>query len=158
MAEENKTQTDTRRFLTAAANQLHEAFIAASRVQSKRSFARIHGGAVLDLRRMRLEDGSMLAFRVALDCSEYRGRIGYTPFRKALTVLLGRLAERIRLRADVATYTNQETGAVLFWVPGVIQEEGRTNVLLLGFEQPEAGVAILRLQFVDPEQFRKREA
>jgi hypothetical protein len=141
------------RFFTGALNVLHAAFIKASRVQAKRHFARIQGGAVLDLARLRLEDGSELLFRVALDHSEFRGRLGFTAFRKALMMFLGRLSERIRLRGALNIYSNEETGSLLLNLPARLELEGKMNVLMLGIDKPEPGIITLRLQFLDPEQF-----
>lgn len=155
MAEDQTAGVDTRRFVTAAINLLHAAFIGTSRAQAKRRFARIHGGALLDLARLRLDERTELHFRVALDWSEFRGRIGFTPFRKALAQLLARLAERVRLRGDIAVYSEEASGAMLFYVPAVTEDEGRTNVLMLGLDTPEPGSVTLRLQFLDPQQFQR---
>jgi hypothetical protein len=149
---------EPQRFFTGALNVLHAAFIAASRAQAKRHFARVQGGGVLDLARLRLEDGAELQFRVALDQSEFRGKLGFTAFRKALMQLLGKLSERIRFKEALKIYSNAETGSLLLNLPAILTEDGRSNVLMLGVDRPEPGIVTLRLQFLDPEQFRQPDA
>lgn len=143
------------RFATLAVNVLHAAFIDASRAQAKRHFARVHGGSLLDVAKLKMEDGAEVQFRVALDHSQFRGRFGFTVFRKALEQLLARLVQRIRLKENLNLYTSKETGAVLFNVPSVVTAEGETNVFMLGVDKPETGVITVRLQFLDPAQFKQ---
>ena len=155
MTQSQTVSMEPQRFFTGALNVLHAAFIAASRAQAKRHFARVHGGAVLELARLRLEDGSELLFRVALDHSEFRGKLGFTAFRKALMQLLAKLSERIRFKEQLKVYSNAETGSLLLNLPAILSEDGRTNVMMLGVDKPEPGAVTLRLQFLDPEQFRQ---
>jgi len=157
MAENRTITMDTPRFVTGAINLLHAAFIKASRAQAKRHFARINGGAVLDLSRTKFEDGREVLFRVALDHSEFRGRMGFTVFRKALSQLLARLSEHVRMRIDIPVFTNEQNGDILFNVPAVLVEDGQSNVLMLGLDKPEGGTATLRLQFLDPKQFQRSD-
>ena len=98
MSDTQNVSMEPHRVVTAAVNLLHVAFIKASRAQAKRHFARVQGGGVLDLAKLRLEDRSELLFRVALDHGQYRGRLSFTAFRLALPQLLGRLAERVRMK------------------------------------------------------------
>ena len=151
---EKTVALDPQRFATVAVNVLHAAFIAASRAQAKRHFARVLGGGLLDVAKLKMEDGAEVQFRVGLDHSQFRGRFGFTLFRKALEHLLNRLAERIRFKEDLNIYTAEQTGAVLFNVPSVFTAEGETNVFVLGLDKPEPGAVTLRLQFLDPEQFK----
>lgn len=155
MSQSQSVSMETHRFFTGALNVLHAAFIKPSRVQAKRHFARVQGGAVLDLARLKLEDGSQLQFRVALDQREYRGKLGFTVFRKALMQLLGKLSERIRFKGELNVYSSEETGAMLLNLPAILNEDGRTNVMMLGLDKPEPGIVTLRLQFLDPDQFRQ---
>jgi hypothetical protein len=153
---EKSVSIEPQRFATLAVNALHAAFIDASRAQAKRHFARVHGGAVLDVARLKMEDGAEVQFRVALDHSQFRGRFGFTVFRKALEQLLHRLADRIRFKESLNLYTSSETGAVLFNVPSIIEAEGTTNVFMLGVDKPETGLVTVRLQFLDPAQFKQQ--
>jgi hypothetical protein len=158
MAESNTVTMETRRFVTASVNLLHAAFVKAPRAQAKRHFARVQGGGAIDLARLGVEGRGEVQFRVALDHSAFNGRFGFTVFRKMLQQLLARLAERVRLRLDIPVYSSEQTGELLFNVPAVLTEGGITNVLMLGVDKPEGGVATLRLQYLDPEQFRKPAA
>jgi hypothetical protein len=149
---------EPRQFFTGALNVLHAGFMAPSRVQAKRHFARVQGGAVLDLAQVQLEDGSELLFRVALDHGEFRGKLGFTVFRKALAQLLGKLSQLLRFKEPLNIYTSEETGALLLYLPAVLDDGGQLNVMMLGVDKPDEGFVTLRLQFLDPEQFRTAEA
>lgn len=149
---------ESQQFFTGALNVLHAGFMAPSRVQAKRNFARIHGGALLDLAEVRLDDGTGLLFRVALDHGEFRGRLGFTVFRKALAQLLAKLSQQLRFREPLRIYTSEETGALLLNLPAVLDDGVQLNVMMLGVDRPGEGVITLRLQFLDPEQFRAPEA
>lgn len=154
----NSARMEPHQFFTGALNVLHAGFVAPSRVQAKRNFARIHGGALLDLAQVQLDDGSELVFRVALDHGEFRGRLGFTVFRKALGQLLGKLSQLLRFREPLNLYSSEETGALLLNLPAILDEAGQLNVMMLGVDRPETGVVTLRLQFLDPEQFRAPQA
>lgn len=155
MSEQQTVSMDPKRFATAAVNVLHAAFINASRAQAKRHFARVQGGSLLDLAAVKMNDGSELLFRAALDHSQFRGRLNFTVFRQSLDMLLRRLVERIRGKGDMNIY-NSEEGALLFNVPTVVTVEGKANVLMLGLDKPETGIVTLRMQFLDPDQFQKQ--
>ena len=158
MSQSQSVSMEPQRFFTGALNVLHAGFIKASRAQAKRHYARVHGGAVLELAKLRLGDGSDLLFRVTLDQSEFRGKLDFATFRKALMQLLAKLQDRIRFKGELIVYSNEETGSLLLNLPSIVTEDGRTNVMMLGVDKPEPGVVTLRLQFLDPEQFRQPAA
>lgn len=154
MSDTQTVSMEPQQFFTGALNVLHAGFVAPSRVHAKRNFARVHGGAVLDLAQVELDDGSELLFRVALDHGEYRGKLGFTAFRKALVQLLGKLSQTLRLKGALNIYSNEESGSLLLNLPAVLDDGMQTNVMMLGVDKPEDGIVTLRLQFLDPEQFR----
>ena len=49
MSQSQSVSMEPQRFFTGALNVLHAGFIKASRAQAKRHYARVHGGAVLEL-------------------------------------------------------------------------------------------------------------
>ena len=127
MSDTQNVSMEPHRVVTAAVNLLHVAFIKASRAQAKRHFARVQGGGVLDLAKLRLEDRSELLFRVALDHGQYRGRLSFTAFRHALPQLLVRLSEQVRMKGDLNSDSSGEKGAVLRNVLAISAVEGRSN-------------------------------
>lgn len=156
MSETNSLTMDTPRFLTASANLLHAAFIKAPRAQARRHFARLHGGNALDLATMKVEGRGEVLFRVTLDHSEFKGKIGFPVFRRGLGQLLNGIAQRLRLKAEIPVLASEQTGQIIFSIPALFTEDGTTNVLMLGVGKPEPGIATLQLQFLDPEQFRRK--
>ena len=155
MADDRNVSMDPSRYVTVAANLLHAAFVAAPRAQARRHFARLHGGNPLDLAKLAFGDRGEVHFRVTLDFSEYRGKIGFPVFKSTLQKLLVQLGQRIRLKDEIPVLASEQTGEILFGVPAFVQADGQVNVLMLGVGKPEPGITTLRLQYLDPEQFRK---
>ena len=93
---------------------------------------------------------------IALDHTEFRGKVGFPVFRRSLEQLPGRIAERLRLKMDIPVFASEETGQILCSIPSIVNEEGTVNVLMLGVDKPEPGITTLKLQFLDPEQFRQK--
>ena len=100
--------------------------------------------------------GDEPAFRVTLDHTEFRGKIGFPVFRRAVELLLGRIGERLRLKMDIPVYASEQTGQILFSIPALFEDGGQVNVMMLGVDAPQAGITTLKLQFLDPEQFRQK--
>jgi hypothetical protein len=71
-------------------------------------------------------------------------------------LLLGRIGERLRLKMDIPVYASEQTGQILFSIPALFEDGGQVNVMMLGVDTPQAGITTLKLQFLDPEQFRQK--
>ena len=76
--------------------------------------------------------------------------------RRAIDLLLGRIAERLRLKQDIPVYASEQTGQILFSIPALFEDAGQVNVMMLGVDAPQPGITTLKLQFLDPEQFRQK--
>ena len=46
---------------------------------------------------------------------------------------------------------------MLFGVPGLTQDAGQLNVLMLAVDLREPGAVLLKLQYMDPSQFQVQE-
>lgn len=103
---------------------------------------------------VRMEEDSDVRFDLALDHSEYRGdRFNFTAFRDSVTVLVGSLSENLKAQNDVPVFSEQDDGSMLFGVPGVTKEGEQVNVMMLGVDLRGPGSVLLKLQYLDPEQF-----
>jgi pantothenate synthetase len=57
---------------------------------------------------------------------------------------------------DLRTLTNDSTGGIVFNLPTGVEVDGNVNVMMLAME-PKADSLVVRLIFVDPEQFKQPE-
>lgn len=148
------------KFLLIAVNLLHRTLVAPPRTQSKRAFRELAAGRAVALPRVEMEDRATARFAVALDASEYRGRLNFGAFRASLEALVTNLATALKEHREVPVFNAQAPGgAAIFGVTGVTAEDGEANVLVLGTAAARHdGVMLLRLMYLDPAQFERRAA
>jgi len=145
-------------FLTIATNVLYKTLLEVPRTSSKNVFKAISDGKRVSILDVRMEDDADVRFDLALDHSEYRGgRLNFTAFRDSVTVLVAALGENLHNHTDVPGFTQQRDRSLLFGVPGVTQEQGQANALMLGVNMRGAGTVLLKLQYIDPTQFQVQE-
>lgn len=141
------------KFLILAANLLHRALVAPGRTEAKQLYRRIEEGERTALASVRMEDESTAAFGLSLDHSEFRGKLNYGAFRASLNALLANIGGVIQEDKAVRVFTAQDGGeSMIFGVPAVTVEQGRTNVLVLCADTG-GGATELRLMYLDPLQF-----
>jgi hypothetical protein len=145
-------------FLTIATNVLYKTLLEASRTSSKTIFKAVSEGRKLALLDVRIDEDTNLRFDLTLDHSEFRGgRLNFAAFRNSLTVLVGTLSESLKKEAEVSVFTEETDGSMLFGVPGVTRDEEHMNVLMLGANLRSPGAVLLKLQYLDPEQFEDQQ-
>ena len=105
-----------------------------------------------------MDDDSESRFDITLDHSEFNGKLNFGLFKSVLSHMLVQIAEYVKSGKDIPVFTDENTGNVLFGLPGVFEKEGDVNALLLGADLKSPGLVNLQLQFVDPEQFLQRDA
>ena len=143
----------TEKFVTVATNILHKAFVESSRTTAKNVFTAIVDGKRASLVTLKMEDDSESRFDVSLDHSEYRGKLNLGVFRSILGNMLVQIAEHVQSEKDIPVFTDENTGHVVFGLPGIFEHKGDVNALLLGADLNSPGTVNLTLMFVDPEQF-----
>ena len=137
---------------------LYKTLLEAPRTSSKKLFKAIGDGRKVSLLDVRINEDTSLRFDLALDQSEFRGgRLNFAAFRNSLTVLVGTLSEALKKEAEVSVFTEQTDGSMLFGVPGVTRDEEHVNVLMLGVDLRGPGSVLLKLQYIDPDQFDGQE-
>ncbi|HKK22851.1 MAG TPA: hypothetical protein VJ947_04125 [Pseudohaliea sp.] len=155
------TQTHTLssdKFLTLSVNLLHKVFLEATRTEAKNLFRDISEGQAVPLTRVRMEDDSEVRFEVALDHSQYRGRLNFGAFRAGLTLLVANIADALREERPVKTFhAEHDANVVIFGISAVTVEEGEPSVLVLGADagsgQP---TVVLQLLYLDHAQFAEQ--
>ncbi len=145
----------TEKFLTVAANILHKTFAETPRTTAKNVFTTVFGGKRASLVTLKMEDDSESRFDLSLDHSEFRGKLNFGVFKSILGHMLSQLSEYLQSGKEIPVFTDKDSGDVLFGLPGFFENKGDVNALLLGADLNTPGLVILKLQFVEPEQFFK---
>lgn len=105
------------------------------------------------------QNGQKVQVSLELDRSEFNGSFNYPNFQAALRALLQRCETHGRKDPELKTLRtlqNEKSGGVLFNLPGVVETNGQLNVLMAAIEPGKEGM-VLRLMFMDPEQFIQRD-
>lgn len=154
MSQFSSHSLDPVKFLTMSANLLHINFFGNSRPEAKRLFAGIYKGEQLPMSRITMEDETHLDIWLRMDSSECNGKLSFSHFRDQLQVLLTRIKERLEKGEDPNLFTSDQSEEQIFHIPALTSDGENVNVLVLGFEPGEPGSMVLKLVYLDPEQFR----
>ncbi len=152
MVSHQQADLPSRELLTAMANNLHQRFFEAPRLDAKQLFIAIQGGREIPFMEIRLpEIEDSLHCMLALDQAQYVGPLNFSRFRQALRAHLGRVAQCLQ-DADALpnTFVNASGDSTLFNLPGITEHDGQLNVLMTGLTQRRPGQVVLRLVFIDP--------
>lgn len=161
MQEQTQTQSlSTDKFLTISINLLNKAFLEASRTDAKRVYRSIEDGKTVPLTHLEMEDKSRVRFDLALDHTQYQGKLSYSSFRTGLTLLIARIADMLRAGEEFRTLQNEQNPrSVMFAVPVATTENDRPSVLVLGAESRSGEASLLlNLCYLDPTQFEAEQA
>ena len=153
---QNPTKSIPRdQFLTIAVNLLYKAFLENRRTEAKNVFRDLATGRSVHLTNVVMEDKSQVRFDVALDHSEFRGKLNFGAFRSSLAMLVAQLSDALRAGKDIKVFSEQNNpDNVVFGLSAATEEEGGVNVMVLGADSNAARGSIeLRLQYLDPAQF-----
>lgn len=99
------------------------------------------------------DDRGEVFCKLALDASEYVGKLNFSSFRKNLAMML--LAIKARLdNNDELNIMNNGNDELLFNLPGIVRsKQEKTNIMVCGLRQNAPGDATIRLMYLDPEKF-----
>lgn len=142
---------------------LSTVFMRNERDKAKRLYKEIKHGKQPNMGDLTLGEGGAMPLRLALDYSEFRGPFSFPAFQAAVHALLGNLSKQMQEEGKhLQTFSSEDANSLLFAVPGAIAAEGgQYNVLMMSFEiGNDAGRKpglLLKLMFVDPEQFMNRQ-
>jgi hypothetical protein len=141
-----------------ATNVLYKTLLESPRTSSKNIFKAVSDGRKVSLLDVRIDEETNLRFDLTLDHSEFSGdRLNFAAFRNSITMLIGALSESLKKEAEVSVFTEQTDGSMLFGVPGVTREKEHVNVLMLGADLRGQGSVLLKLQYIDSDQFEVKE-
>ena len=159
MAQIPRGNIPTEKFLLIAINLLHQQFVGAARTQAKRVYREFETGRILGITTVKMEDESTVRFNMVFDHSEFQGKLNFGTFRASLSILLGNIAKALQDKSDITSFNIEDNAdSVLFGVTGVTVEDEQHNVMMLGCDRgEEAGAVTLRLMYMSPDQFVRRD-
>lgn len=145
------------RFLTVAANVLHKSLLDAQRAQAKRVFNDISEGKRVALLNVQMDDDTQVRFDLSLDHSEFRGdRLNFRFFRNSVMSLVSALGQLLQQGAEVPTFSERGGSTMLLGVPGLTQDAGETNLMMVAVDLRKPGSVHMKLQYMDPSQFLRK--
>lgn len=97
-----------------------------------------------------------VACKLELDHTQFAGKLNFRQFRNALASHLYRIEGKLTNNMDLNIFTSQETGGMIFHIPGLVETDDTINILVTGLEQRAVGQATVRLMFLDPQHFSDR--
>ncbi len=101
-----------------------------------------------------VKDSLEVPLAVELDYSEFKGGgFSFPAFQAALQAMLNQVAQTLKAKKDLNLLTNQKTGGALVHQPGVIKIGEQHNVMVIAIEPGGKEDIVLRLMFVDPDQY-----
>jgi hypothetical protein len=139
-------------FLGALLENLNSHFFANSRDESKQLYMSLAGQKAVPFMHVNAAESGEIFCDLALDNSQYVGKLNYGQFRKCLAVMMHSISNRIEAKQDL-NVMNSENGDILFNVPGIVQSDSTVNVLVSGISQAGPGKIVIRLMFLEPSQY-----
>jgi hypothetical protein len=155
MAQIQKQSISQEQFLTIAINLVNRALLELPRTEAKNLFRELSLGRVLPLSEVRMEDGSLVRFDLALDHSEYVGRLNFGGFRGSVALLLSNTAKALQEKQAIQVFSAEHNPELrMFGITAVTVDEDQPNVMVLGSDtsSPAAHVQ-LKLLYLEPGQF-----
>lgn len=142
--------------LAAVHQHVSALFFSSTKTDAKQAYNDLRSGKHLPLLEISSGDLGSVVGVLALDCSEFVGKLNFSTFRDALASHLNRIAEKLKNEEDLNILSSEETGSMLFHIPGLVHVDDQSNVLVTAIEQSKAGELIIKLMFIDPDNYRKQ--
>ena len=141
--------------LNAAARILQADFLTGPRTHAKQEFRKLKQGKCIKVATLNIGQWEDAPFKLLLDYSEYKGPgFGFDIFIAALDSMLRHTETALKEKKNLNMLTNQKQNeVVLAALPGIVQREEQSNVMMMNFSFIQAPDIILKFMFVDPDQF-----
>ena len=137
-----------------AAKILQSGFLNAPRARAKQAFKKLKQGTSIDVGTVSMGPIKNAPFKLQLDYSEFKGPgFGFDSFSAALTSMLRHTESAFKEKKDLNVLMNEDQSElVLAALPGIVQHDGQTNVMMMSFSFSQTPDVILKLMFVEPDQ------
>ena len=153
---DNELSISPEQLLRAIHQHVSGYFFDAKKAEAKQCFQQLSKGGQLPLLHISSQQHGDVAGVLALDSSEFIGRLNFSAFRDALASHLNNIAETLRNDDSLNMFTAEDTGAMLFNLPGFIEIDDTVNVMVCGVEQSKPGEIVIKLMFLDPANYLKQ--
>jgi len=140
--------------LNAININLNQQFFVETRDYSKSLFKSLADGERQPLMKFEMGDNGEVMCHIELEVSEHVGKLNYGKFRKGLAMMMIGIQQRLEAQTGFNTLSS-DNGEILFNVPGILKTEDEVNVLVCSFKQLAAGIALIRLMYINPETYAK---
>lgn len=161
MTQQQNFSIDARKLFNMSANLIVAGFFKQKPEKAKQLYKELKDGKQVRAGELTgNQSGAKIPVLMQLERSEYRGQFNLPNFDASLRALVSRIQTVIRKDPELKelrTLTNEATGGILFNVPSAIQTGDHVNVLMIAIE-PGNNKLVVKLLFLDPDQFRKENA
>lgn len=138
--------------LSAVLDNLNMHFFSGTRDQAKQFYKVLCDDHPAPFMKIDMGENGEVFCELSLDQSLYVGKLNFGKFRKNLAMMMHAIKERIDQEASLTAMTSN-TGEILFNIPGVVKEDNQINIMVCSFRQLGAGLATVRLLFLDPDKY-----
>ena len=151
-----EVEVQPRQILAAVHQHLTITFFQQEKTVAKRAYSDISSGTTIPFLEISAAEKGEINCSLALDHSEFVGKLNFSAFRDILGAHLQLIAAKLQNEEDLNLFTNEQTGDLLFNIPGILQRDDTVNVLVTGIEQRKPGELIVKLMFLDPANYIDR--
>lgn len=144
-----------------SAGILNNTLIKAPKPKAKALFKELKSGKQCPMGKITFHETLRVDYKLCLDYSEFVGPgFNFDVFQTALHDILRKIHEHLTAKKTI-DFLNSEQSVVVS-LPGLVQTSYQSvdhfNVLYMAFDFVSSKEFVLRLMFVDPEQFRRSDA
>lgn len=138
--------------LSAVLDNLNLHFFTSSRDTAKQFFKVLCNDHPAPFMKIDMGENGEVFCELSMDQSLYVGNLNYGKFRKNLAMMMNAIKKRIDEDAPLTAMTSN-TGEIMFNIPGIVKEDDQINIMVCSFRQLGAGLATVRLMFLDPDKY-----
>ncbi len=146
-------ELEPKQILAAIHEHLTNVFFRAPKTEAKKVFTEISNGGQTPFLEISSANKGDVVGVLALDHSEYVGKLNFSAFRDIVGAHLQRIGEKLNNEENLNIFTNEQTGDILFNIPGILERDQVVNILVTGIEQRSAGQLTVKMMFLDPANF-----
>ncbi len=138
-----------------AAKILTSVFLNGPRDRAKQTFKKLKQGNSVEVGTVDMGKFKNAPFKLQLDYRNFKGPgFGFDSFSAALTSMLRHTESAFREKKDLNALMNEDQSEfVLAALPGIVQREGQTNVMMMNFSFSQRPDINLKLMYFEPSQF-----
>ena len=149
----SELNVDPEKLLLAIHQNLTGHFFNGPKTEAKAAFNQLRDGKQLPLLEIKSPELGDVVGKLALDFSEFVGNLNYSAFRDALASHLNHVADRLQNEKGPNIFSSEDSGAMLFHIPGVVEVDNQPNFLVTGLQQTKPGELTVKLMFLDPKNY-----